>query len=368
MATAVFSIVWQDLIWFSVLFWLIALQKKQTLPQWPKGPFAWATLLFLFTFFAGAIFGVHPGQSFQTVHKYLTFLLFFLVGAMSLEEFHLENLIRIFPQGAAVCGLWAIFKHYFRGEDRASSFAGFYMVFGGLLMIALLIQLFLTLKKPKSALQWTITGILSVALLFTQTRGAWVGLVAGIFFWILFRKPKWLIPFGFLLLAAFFILPKDYQNRVRAIWDFSLVYDNQERIYMWKSGFAISKDYPLGIGQGNLGDIYLKYKDPRAKETDIPHLHNNFVQILVQNGWLGLAAYLFWIWAYYFKFFRRGEILPRFEEWNWVFASIFTASLVWGLTEYTFSHQFMNVQFVFLGLQARFRAFQNGSRKGSTLH
>jgi hypothetical protein len=42
-------------------------------------------------------------------------------------------------------------------------------------------------------------------------------------------------------------------------------------------------------------------------------------------------------------------------ELNWIFLSILTAILVWGLSEYTFSHPFMNVQFFLSGLQTGLR-------------
>jgi multisubunit Na+/H+ antiporter MnhB subunit len=46
-----------------------------------------------------------------------------------------------------------------------------------------------------------------------------------------------------------------------------------------------------------------------------------------------------------------------------VFLCVFIAILVWGMTEFTFSHQFMNVQFFLLGLQLGFWRTGNISAK-----
>ncbi len=114
----------------------------------------------------------------------------------------------------------------------------------------------------------------------------------------------------------------------------------------------IIKDYPWGVGQGNLENIYPRYKMPNADlEPTVPHLHNNFLQITAQNGWIGLGAYLFWISSYYFAALKLKSNEPETREVNWLFLCLYTSILIWGLTEYTFSHQFMNVQFFLLGLQ-----------------
>jgi O-antigen ligase len=127
---------------------------------------------------------------------------------------------------------------------------------------------------------------------------------------------------------------------------------SQSRYMIWFSGVHIIQDHPWGIGQGNLPDIYPQYRMPNGDlEPTVPHLHNNFLQICAQNGWQGLAAYLFWIFAFYWAALRAKLLSEKVQELNWGLICVFSAILVWGLTEYTFSHQFMYVQFFLLGLQ-----------------
>jgi putative inorganic carbon (HCO3(-)) transporter len=68
---------------------------------------------------------------------------------------------------------------------------------------------------------------------------------------------------------------------------------NFDRIRMWQGGVEIIKDYPmLGVGPGNMKEIYPLYRKPDAPRFRIPHLHNNLIQLWAERGVLALAAYL----------------------------------------------------------------------------
>jgi O-antigen ligase len=358
-AAAVASISLQNLVWVAVaLFLFLKFRDRQAL-EWPKGFFPAATLVFLATFFLAAFTGINPANSFQTVHKYLTFLLLFPLGAMAFSLEATRKLLLAFVAGASFCSFVGIGKRFYFHQDRIDSFSGDKMVFGGMLMVALLLFLFFLKDSPKSPWLWASFFLAGTALVFTQTRGAWVGFAAGLFLWTWHLGRKWFLAGLLALAAAFLLLPLPFQERIKSIADLQLSYDaggqiqnsSQERVLIWIGGTRIVRDYPWGVGQGNLSEIYPKYKVSEATETTVPHLHNDFLQILAQNGWLGLGAYLLWIFSYYWTAWRRKPADTEGRNLNWAFLCVFSAVLVWGLTEYTFSHQFMNIQFFLLGLQ-----------------
>jgi O-antigen ligase len=352
-ATAAFSIVWQHSIWVAVLLWLLAWAKGRVKPLWPQGPFALATLLFMASFFTGALFGVDPANSFGTVHKVLTYLLFFLIGAMGLGRDQVKKLLFFFVVGASFCGIWGIYQHLFLGKARMASFGGHIMTFGGILMTALLLEAYFLHQEPKKVRHWAVTGILGLTLLFNKTRGAWLGFGAGLFGLLGTFRRRWVLPALGIAVASYFLLPSAYQLRVKSIWDPTIRHTNIERLLMWKSGWAISQDHPLfGIGHDNIGDIYPTYRLQGTRDGSIAHLHNNFVQVLVQNGWTGLLAYLGWIGTYLWTALRKRRWPKGTEELNLLLTWVFVAGLIWGLTEWTFSHQYMNLQAFLLGLQA----------------
>lgn len=364
-AVAVASISLQNFIWVAVALFLFFQIKGHQKFDWPQGLFVWATLLFTLSFFTAALWGINPGNSFLTVHKYLTLLLVFLVGAIPLVWEDIQKLLAVFVYGAAFCAAAGIFKHFYYHQDRIDSFSGDKMVFGGMLMVALLVVFWFLKREPRKIWFWICAILLAVALVFTQTRGAWLGWLAGFIFlsWKLNRK--WLLGFSLVFALSLAIFPHPLLDRFKNITNLNISYtwnnpheiqnSSNVRLLIWVCGIKMIKDYPWGIGQGNISEIYPHYRlgSLDTAEPDIPHLHNNFLQLLLQNGWIGFAAYLFWIFSYYWKGFKFQAGDKDVEYLNWVFLSIFSAVLVWGLTEYTFGHQFMNVQFFLLGLQVR---------------
>jgi O-antigen ligase len=349
--STVASIAFQNLIWVAVVSFLLFQIKNRLKFDWPKGLFPIATFLFLITFFLSSALGVNPAKSFEFVgvYKYLTFLLFFLIAAMPILVKDIQKLLIVFVYGATFCALAGIWKHFYLHQDRIDSFSGDKMVFGGTLMIALLLQAYLLMGQPKKPFYWVSLSLLGSALLFTQTRGAWIGFAAGFLVISWFLNQRVFISGILSAFLIFLILPSSLQYRVKSIWDPS----QTERVLIWKSGLNISKDYPLfGIGDGNMPQVYPKYKSIAASEPTVPHLHDNFLQILVQNGWIGLLVYLFWIFSYFFMAIRFKARNSEENGLNLVFSCLFFSTLIWGLTEYTFSHQFMNVQLFLLGLQS----------------
>ena len=57
---------------------------------------------------------------------------------------------------------------------------------------------------------------------------------------------------------------------------------------MWESAYEMFKDHPVfGVGIGQYASKYLnEYKSPEAKEKQ-NHCHNNFLQMLAENGVAG---------------------------------------------------------------------------------
>jgi O-antigen ligase len=75
----------------------------------------------------------------------------------------------------------------------------------------------------------------------------------------------------------------------------------RERVYMWRSGLAMWRERPvLGVGPGGVKREYRRYALPEAFKKGTSHVHSTPLQILVERGVLGLAAWLA-IWAAFFS-------------------------------------------------------------------
>ncbi|HYU25953.1 MAG TPA: O-antigen ligase family protein, partial [Thermoanaerobaculia bacterium] len=106
------------------------------------------------------------------------------------------------------------------------------------------------------------------------------------------KRPRLLayaVPAGILILT---FLPLPYFARVVSTFD-TKQSSNFDRIRMFQGGVEIIKDFPvLGVGPGNMKEVYPLYRKPDAPRFRIPHLHNNLVQLWAERGILALAAYV----------------------------------------------------------------------------
>ncbi len=110
---------------------------------------------------------------------------------------------------------------------------------------------------------------------------------------------------------------------------------------MWRSGLSMWRQHPmLGLGPGGVKREFASYALPEAVKKRTGHLHNTPLQILVERGLLGLAAWL-WIWV---AFIAKGlGLLRRLAEQAARERALVVGSLaaivgflVAGLSEYNF--------------------------------
>src|SRR5207237_9871752 len=128
--------------------------------------------------------------------------------------------------------------------------------------------------------------------LMTFTPSAWLGWVVAILVVASLKRPRLLayaVPAGILVIT---FLPLPYFARVVSTFD-TKQSSNFDRIRMFQGGVEIIKDFPvLGVGPGNMKEVYPLYRKPDAPRFRIPHLHNNLVQLWAERGILALAAYM----------------------------------------------------------------------------
>ncbi|HEY4911440.1 MAG TPA: O-antigen ligase family protein [Methylomirabilota bacterium] len=233
-------------------------------------------------------------------------------------------------------------RWFFHRCDRARAFFSIYMTLAGVLNLVLLATLPRLLPggfRKWSAPVWLVT---LGGLAMTYTRGAWIGLGAGAAVLLpMSRRGRLALLVGLALLPIIFLLgPQDLSHRFRSMFDPAEA-GIQERIYMWRSGAAMWRERPLlGWGPGGVKREYSRYAQPAAFKQRTGHVHNTPLQILVERGVLGLAAWL----AIWLAFYRHAIALPkrlepgRMRERALVAGSIaaVTGFLVAGLSEYNF--------------------------------
>ena len=233
-------------------------------------------------------------------------------------------------------------RWFFHRCDRARAFFSIYMTLAGVLNVVLLATLPRVLPgsfRAWSAPVWLLT---VMGLAMTYTRGAWLGLGAGTAALLpMSRRGRLALLAGLVLLPVIFLVgPRDLSHRFRSMFDPGEA-GIKERVYMWRSGTAMWRERPLlGWGPGGVKREYSRYALPEAFKQRTGHVHNTPLQILVERGVLGLAAWLaVWI-AFYWRAIGllRALAASRVRERALVGGSVaaVTGFLVAGLSEYNF--------------------------------
>ena len=172
-------------------------------------------------------------------------------------------------------------------------------------------------------------------------RGAWVGFTAGLGVMLLtLRRGRVVMIVGLALVVAIaFLGPERLSARIRSLADPHDV-TARERLYMWKSGLIMWREHPwLGVGPGGVARSYRQYALPEAVKKSTSHVHSSPLQVLVERGVVGLAAWLaMWV-AFFVLVWRLLRSLAGHErERTIVVGSVaaITGFLVTGLTEWSF--------------------------------
>ena len=170
---------------------------------------------------------------------------------------------------------------------------------------------------------------LLIALLVNLKRGPWLGVTLGFSLFLLIYYRRILIPV-FLALVVTTIAVSPIRDRLSDSSQHFFISGGRSTI--WSVGGDLSVQYPLGVGFEN--SAFLREFAPEIP-PELIHFHNNFLNILVETGWLGLMLFLWWLSAV-LKFCFSKKIHAKHEP---VIRGIGCAIIAWqtaGIVEYNF--------------------------------
>lgn len=163
-----------------------------------------------------------------------------------------------------------------------------------IMTIPLSISLFWYTKKiGKKLLFLATSGILTLSLVLTLSRGGWIGFAFSALIFILLIERRFLLSIIPIVLGGILFLPKSIISRIISIGNLADS-SNSYRITMWKIALDIIKDHPLaGVGFGHkpFQQTFERYI------SDMPtyHAHNTYIELAAELGIPGLIAFLFLI-------------------------------------------------------------------------
>jgi O-antigen ligase len=145
------------------------------------------------------------------------------------------------------------------------------------------------LDRPAAA--WTALGLISLALLVSLTRSAWLALVAALVGLAAVARPRLLLAAAPLAAAFLIVAPVPLVHRMISIVN---VHDesNYDRVVMAEAGLRMVAERPLlGLGPDMVKRYWPVYHHPSAPRLVTPHLHNAYLQLAGERGLPALASY-----------------------------------------------------------------------------
>lgn len=355
------ALVWKLLLAFAFCVpWSIAASQSLLVPLivgcarhwWLRGAHPVRTVLdvpilaFVASGIVAAVCGLDTPQSLWGLRTYLQVVLIYVVYLHVRSGDRMLTLVRAWFAGmllTATHTIWNAFVPWtlpevFPGGMTESG----QLLFGIGFAVSLVVARMGGRLVPASLLLFTI------ALLANLKRGAWLGTLAAITTVGLVRSRR-LIAFTVVTVAAVLLVVTPVRTRLeQSARDLLLP---GSRYDIWSAAVDIIQRFPMGIGRKN-GSILRDYPNIPQRHK---HAHSNVLQITMENGFLGLAAFSWWMIRFGRLSYGTWRLLPRERRVERavavaVFAN-FVGFHVGGLVEFNFGDtEVLQLLFVLMGL------------------
>ncbi|MEA2625736.1 MAG: hypothetical protein QOD06_1781 [Candidatus Binatota bacterium] len=323
----------------------------------PRTPLDAPILAFLGASLLAAFVGLDVGQSLWGLRTYSKIVIVYLVYARARTPERMALLLESFLAGSLLPSAHTMFNAV-SPWSLPRLFPGGMTESGNLLFaIGISTTLYLMGIDRRRWLQFGFV-LYGAALAANLKRGAWLGVIAtlGVIGSIRSRR---LILATALVLAAMVAAVGPVRSRIENTARDLLLPGN--RYDIWTASVDVIRRFPLGVGRKN-GTILRDYPNIPQRHK---HAHNNVLQIAMENGLLGLGAFLWWMGAFARLSWRLWRRLPEEQVIARATAiacfSTFVGFHVAGLVEYNFGDsEVVQMLFVMMGLGLVANDYGNG--------
>ncbi|HEY8241768.1 MAG TPA: O-antigen ligase family protein, partial [Kiritimatiellia bacterium] len=301
----------EPLAYIALPLWLwFVWTKRATAGSIKESPYFWPIVLFVCVVAFASALGLRPLLSFRKMDRLFLLGLVFIVPAVFASDGpdrwrFLQNLALLFVAGATLKALYDVVRIpialwnatetvdengmpilYKLGNMREPQMymAAMCLVVGALVHGA---------WPERRWLSWISLVILLAAFVLHFKRGAWFAFVLTAFLLAVLAGNRRvflaLAVCGVLLLA----LPQARERLKTIRNEFSVTMGGRMALWTRTAPRLIAAD-PTGLGWRAVKHEDLR-KGSRRVQRGLNHLHNNVMQVTLELGWLGLAAWLNWI-------------------------------------------------------------------------
>lgn len=327
----------------------------------------------------------NPAVGWFAVRKLVLFVILLLGVNLVASSKHLEFLYQSLFAESALAGLVAIGQFVLQYRqvralhpdrvyasltaERISGFMGHWMNFGGqqmLVFAALLAFLLLRpgirgsgfgIRKgnsapgPKPTIWWLLLVVIATSIVLNFTRGVWLGCLVVVLYLVARWKPRWLLLLPVLVVVGYFAAPSLVRQRIEILRHPSRDPALSIRFEMWQVAWRMMQKHPLvGVGPNNIEQVYVLYLPPgKPPEPGYHgHFHNNFFQFGAERGLPVLAAWVWFMGALGWHFWRMRRRLACGRWMAEAALAGWLAMLVEGCFEFNFGTSPVLMLFLFV--------------------
>jgi O-antigen ligase len=356
----------QTAVSFALLFWLVRmfLTKKFCLA---RNPLNIPIVAFLVAAAIGVIMAVNFKHSLKAYMTLGWMFIFFLIVNNVKDTIQFKKLVRILVLITTIGGAYGIFQHLtkidFFGNikhlrlpmARSTGFFDGPATFGNYILLVLPVVIglssYIRIGREKRWLQ--LSGlIILTAIIFSYGRAVWMGLIVGLIFMGILGSKRLLLSIlaGIMICSILILALPSSEFALRVVGTVKSKRPVGDRTEFWEGSLRILRDYPItGVGWEGFRKVYPRYR-PSEEEKSVSNAHNNFVDVAVDSGLLGLGIFIWLLVTIYkvgFHIFKELED-GYFKGFVWGFMGSLTAFLIAGLSQYNFGDSEVVMLFYFL--------------------
>jgi len=314
--------------------------------------------LFILVILFGGIVSANPSISIKSSLVYITFMLaYFMIANMIRTEKNIKRFIWAFIISSFIAVLVGIYQNFFAAAEtiwhdqtmfsdigiRVVSTFENPNVFAEFIILSLPIFLSVLLRIKRFSGKIIVLFMLAAyfaALIFTWSRGAWIGIIISLFVFFLFYSKKTIVYYSFALLFSpllLYVVPASIIQRITSIGNLADT-SSSYRLNIWRGVIRMLDNFSItgiGIGEGAFKEVYPAYSLSGIETA--PHSHNLFLQINVEVGIIGVLLFCFILFLFAqkcFSYLRYVSLKNTKTYALGAFCSIL-AIAVQGLTDYS---------------------------------
>lgn len=183
-------------------------------------------------------------------------------------------------------------RHYIRGATFLGDGNDYSLSLCILMPLALLLAVQATTTRTR-VFYWAVAGIVLLAIIGTQSRGATLG-IGAVFGYLWLHSSRKGLGIAAILMALLVVMiyaPPVYFQRMGTITNYQNESSAEGRIQAWKAGARMAAHNALGVGAGNFPSNFPKYRSDDAPVRWMT-AHSMYFLVLGELGILGLLVLL----------------------------------------------------------------------------